>query len=96
MLGTLIQSFRHLEQQNPSSISEDIGRATILYQFWRIGGVGGVVGSEYSWLRGCDIPESFHNKKNLMNLTNIYEIQYILSEDMKLTNITISIISHSS
>ena len=27
MLGTSIRSFRHLEYQNPSIISEDIGRA---------------------------------------------------------------------
>ena len=28
MLGTLIQSFRQLEHQNPSIISGDIGRAS--------------------------------------------------------------------
>ena len=29
MLGRLIQSFRHLEHQNPSIISEDIGRINL-------------------------------------------------------------------
>ena len=33
MLGTSIRSFRHLEHQNPSIISEDIGRARIEQQF---------------------------------------------------------------
>ena len=33
MSGTLIRSFRHLEHQNPSIISEDIGRASGVQQF---------------------------------------------------------------
>ena len=47
MSGTSKQSFRHLEHQNPSIISEDIGRARSMQQFQRrrrsrsqIGGVG--------------------------------------------------------
>ena len=51
MSGTSIRSFRHLEHQNPSIISEDIGRArqraTIPERRSQIGGVGGV-GSEES------------------------------------------------
>ena len=46
MSGTSIRSFRHLEHQNPSIISEDIGRARSVQQFQngsdRIGGGGGV------------------------------------------------------
>ena len=39
--GTSIRLFRHLEHQNLSIISEDIGRARVVQQFWRItGGVG--------------------------------------------------------
>ena len=45
MSGISIRSFRHLEHQNPSIISEDIGRARSMQQF-RIGGGGGVRGSE--------------------------------------------------
>ena len=33
ILGTSIRSFRHLEHQNPSIISEDIGRARMVQQF---------------------------------------------------------------
>ena len=33
MLGTLIQSFRHLEHQNPSINLGDIGRARSVQQF---------------------------------------------------------------
>ena len=33
MSGTLIWLFRHLEHQNPSIISEDIGRAKSVQQF---------------------------------------------------------------
>ena len=40
MLGTSIRSFRHLEHQNPSIISEDIGRASGVQQFRNGGGVG--------------------------------------------------------
>ena len=44
MLGTSIRSFRHLEHQNPSIISDSIGRARMVQQFQRrsrrIGGVG--------------------------------------------------------
>ena len=41
MLDTSIRLFRHLEHQNLSIISEDIGRARMVQQFWRItGGVG--------------------------------------------------------
>ena len=35
MSGTSIRSFRHLEHQNPSIISEDIGRARTVQQFRR-------------------------------------------------------------
>ena len=35
MLGTLIWAFTHLEHQNPSIISEDIGRARMVQQFRR-------------------------------------------------------------
>ena len=35
MSGTLTRSFRHLEHQNPSIISGDIGRARSVQQFWR-------------------------------------------------------------
>ena len=35
MSGTLIWSFRHLEHQNPSIISNDIGRAKSMQQFQR-------------------------------------------------------------
>ena len=35
MSGTSIRSFRHLEHQNPSIISEDIGRAKSVQQFRR-------------------------------------------------------------
>ena len=35
MLGTSIRSFRHLEHQNPSIISEDIGRARSVQQLRR-------------------------------------------------------------
>ena len=60
ILGTSIRSFRHLEHQNPSIISEDIGQAKIVQQFWSSWIRGGGVRSEkeeskeYSWLRGCD------------------------------------------
>ena len=46
MSGTLIRSFRHLEHQNPSIISEDIGRASGVQQFRRNGG------TEHNCLRG--------------------------------------------
>ena len=35
MSGTSIRSFRHLEHQNPSIISEDIGGARMVQQFLR-------------------------------------------------------------
>ena len=35
MLGRLIRLFRHLERQNPSIISDYIGRARIVQQLWR-------------------------------------------------------------
>ena len=38
--ATSIRSFRHLEHQNPSIISEDIGRARMVQQLQRIGGGG--------------------------------------------------------
>ena len=53
MMGRLIGLFRHLEHQNPSTISDSIGRARIVQQFqsW-IGGVGSEEESEeYSCLR---------------------------------------------
>ena len=50
MLGRSIRSFGHLEHQNPSIISEDIGRARIVQQFWK-SRIKGVERSEYSCLR---------------------------------------------
>ena len=44
----------------------------------------------------ANVPESYHNIKILMKLTNINEIEYILSQDLKLTNIIIGITSHTS
>ena len=44
----------------------------------------------------ANVPESYHNIKILMNLTNINEIEYHLSQDLKLTNIIIGITSHTS
>ena len=44
----------------------------------------------------ANVPESYHNIKILMNLTNVNEIEYTLSQDLKLTNIIIGITSHSS
>ena len=44
----------------------------------------------------ANVPESYHNIKILINLTNINEIEYMLSQDLKLTNIIIAITSHSS
>ena len=35
MLGRLIRSFRHLEHQNPSILSDYIGRARMVQQFLR-------------------------------------------------------------
>ena len=58
MSGTSIRSFRHLEHQNPSIISEDIGRASGVQQFRngteeeRRNGGGGVGSEEHSCLRG--------------------------------------------
>ena len=40
MSGTSVRSFRHLEHQNPSIISEDIGRNRRLQKKWGVG-VGG-------------------------------------------------------
>ena len=55
MSGTSIRSFRHLEHQNPSIISEDIGRAIGVQQF-RNGTEESDrrsrIGSAYSCLRG--------------------------------------------
>ena len=39
MSGSLIRLFRHLEHQNPSIISEDIGKARSMQQFLRSGGM---------------------------------------------------------
>ena len=47
MSGTSIRSFRHLEHQNLSIMSEDIGRARMVQQLRRNR-------TEYSCLRGCD------------------------------------------
>ena len=44
----------------------------------------------------ANVPESYHNIKIIMNLTNINEIEFTLSQDLKLTNIIIGITSHSS
>ena len=49
MLGTSIQSFTHLEHQNLSIISEDIGRARMVQQQ---NGTEERNGMEYSCLRG--------------------------------------------
>ena len=54
MSGTSIWSFKHLEHQNPSIISEDIGRARSVQQFRIGGGGGGGSEEEYSCLRGYD------------------------------------------
>ena len=49
MSGRSILLLRHLECQNTFIISEDIGRARMVQQFWRIGGgVGEGVGSDQS------------------------------------------------
>ena len=37
MLGSLIWSFRHLEHQYPSIISDSIDRARMVQQFWSNG-----------------------------------------------------------
>ena len=56
MLGTSIQLIRHLEHQNPSNISEDIGRVMMVQQLWRSQiGAGGVRLVEYSCLRAQDM-----------------------------------------
>ena len=34
MSGTLMRSFRHLQCQNPSIISDSLGRARMVQQFW--------------------------------------------------------------
>ena len=55
MSGTSIRPLRHLEHQNPSIISEDIGRASGVQQFRNGGGVGSEESEEseaYSCLRG--------------------------------------------
>ena len=44
----------------------------------------------------ANVPESYHNIKILINLTNINGIEYMLLQDLKLTNIIIGITSHSS
>ena len=44
----------------------------------------------------ANVPESYHNIKILINLTNINEIEFMPSQDLKLTNIIIGITSHSS
>ena len=43
-----------------------------------------------------DVPESSHNIGILFNLIGIHEIDFILSEDLKLHNITLGKQSHSS
>ena len=45
MSGTLIWSFRHLEYQNLSIISDSKGRARMVKQFWK----GGGAGTEEEW-----------------------------------------------
>ena len=50
MSGTSIRLFRHLEHQNPSIISEDIGRVRSVQQFWR--NEGTEEEEAYSCLRG--------------------------------------------
>ena len=44
----------------------------------------------------AQVPESYHNIQMLVDLAGINEIQYTLSEDLKLHNITIGKQSHSS
>ena len=45
MTGRSLRSFRHLEHQNLSIISENIGRARMVQQFRRIAGGVGLDGS---------------------------------------------------
>ena len=44
----------------------------------------------------AQVPESYHNIRLLVELAGINEIQYTLSEDLKLHNITIGKQSHSA
>ena len=50
MSKRLIQSFRHLEHQNLSIISDSIGRARMVQQFWIKRGVRRL--EEYNCVRG--------------------------------------------
>ena len=50
MLGMILWSFRHLERQNLSIISDDIGRARMVQHFQN--GMERNGGMEYSCLRG--------------------------------------------
>ena len=43
-----------------------------------------------------DVKESYHNMNILFQLTNLNEVEYKLSQDLKLTSIIIGITSHSS
>ena len=42
------------------------------------------------------VKETHHNMKVLMDLTKLNEVEYSLSMDLKLVNITLGIGSHSS
>ena len=44
----------------------------------------------------CQVPETYNNMHVLIQLTKINEIEYKLSQDLKLTNIVIGITTHSS
>ena len=44
----------------------------------------------------AQVPETYHNLNVLMELTKPYEVEYILSHDLKLANILAGIQSHSS
>ena len=52
MSGTSQWSFRHLKHQNPSIISDSLGRARMVQQLLIRGGGGG--GLKYSSIGGCD------------------------------------------
>ena len=44
----------------------------------------------------CNVPENYNNMKVLIELTKLNEIDFKMSQDLKLTNIVIGITSHSS
>ena len=44
----------------------------------------------------CEVPESYHNMGVLFKLTSLNEVEYKLSQDLKLSSIVIGITNHSS